>query len=111
MWLRFDGYAAEVSIVCSREDGHARRLSDQTFQQIQTRLGKFCLKKPSQCKAWPLASAGEEGFGVTVGLIQGSARVLLPCYGWIDGQKKPEGEQTWLQRFVSAFEQENVVED
>jgi|SRR5580704_4139170 uncharacterized protein YdeI (YjbR/CyaY-like superfamily) len=23
------------------------------------------------------------------------------CYGWIDGQKKPEGEQTWLQRFVS----------
>ena len=23
------------------------------------------------------------------------------CYGWIDGQKKPENEQTWLQRFVS----------
>ena len=23
------------------------------------------------------------------------------CYGWIDGQKKPEGEQTWLQKFVS----------
>jgi uncharacterized protein YdeI (YjbR/CyaY-like superfamily) len=22
------------------------------------------------------------------------------CYGWIDGQKKPENEQTWLQRFV-----------
>ena len=22
------------------------------------------------------------------------------CYGWIDGQKKPESEQTWLQRFV-----------
>jgi uncharacterized protein YdeI (YjbR/CyaY-like superfamily) len=22
------------------------------------------------------------------------------CYGWIDGQKKPEGETTWLQRFV-----------
>jgi uncharacterized protein YdeI (YjbR/CyaY-like superfamily) len=22
------------------------------------------------------------------------------CYGWIDGQKKPENEETWLQRFV-----------
>ena len=22
------------------------------------------------------------------------------CYGWIDGQKKPENEKTWLQRFV-----------
>ena len=23
------------------------------------------------------------------------------CYGWIDGQKRPESEQTWLQRFLS----------
>jgi uncharacterized protein YdeI (YjbR/CyaY-like superfamily) len=22
------------------------------------------------------------------------------CYGWIDGQKKPENDQAWLQRFV-----------
>ena len=22
------------------------------------------------------------------------------CYGWIDGQKKPENEKTWLQRFL-----------
>lgn len=22
------------------------------------------------------------------------------CYGWIDGQKKPENAETWLQRFV-----------
>jgi uncharacterized protein YdeI (YjbR/CyaY-like superfamily) len=22
------------------------------------------------------------------------------CFGWIDGQKRPENEQTWLQRFV-----------
>ncbi len=22
------------------------------------------------------------------------------CYGWIDGQKRPENEHTWLQRFV-----------
>ena len=21
------------------------------------------------------------------------------CYGWIDGQKKPENDQTWLQKF------------
>ncbi|HWY46184.1 MAG TPA: YdeI/OmpD-associated family protein [Bryobacteraceae bacterium] len=23
------------------------------------------------------------------------------CYGWIDGQKRPESNETWLQRFVS----------
>jgi uncharacterized protein YdeI (YjbR/CyaY-like superfamily) len=22
------------------------------------------------------------------------------CYGWIDGQRKPEGEATWLQKFT-----------
>ena len=22
------------------------------------------------------------------------------CYGWIDGQKKPESDETWLQRFL-----------
>lgn len=22
------------------------------------------------------------------------------CYGWIDGQKRPENDQTWLQKFV-----------
>lgn len=23
------------------------------------------------------------------------------CYGWIDGHRRPENEQTWLQKFVS----------
>ena len=27
------------------------------------------------------------------------------CYGWIDGQKRPESEQAWLQRFVSRSSQ------
>src|SRR3984885_7523919 len=22
------------------------------------------------------------------------------CYGWVDGQKRPESEQAWLQRFL-----------
>ena len=26
------------------------------------------------------------------------------CYGWIDGQKLPENERTWLQRFVPRSE-------
>ena len=26
------------------------------------------------------------------------------CYGWIDGQKKPENQKTWLQRFVPRSE-------
>jgi uncharacterized protein YdeI (YjbR/CyaY-like superfamily) len=27
------------------------------------------------------------------------------CYGWIDGQKRPESEEAWLQRFVSRSAQ------
>jgi uncharacterized protein YdeI (YjbR/CyaY-like superfamily) len=23
------------------------------------------------------------------------------CYGWIDGQKRPDGDQSWLQRFLA----------
>ena len=26
---------------------------------------------------------------------------LALCYGWIDGQKRPEDEKTWLQRFTA----------
>jgi len=26
------------------------------------------------------------------------------CYGWIDGQKKPESDTAWLQRFVARTE-------
>jgi uncharacterized protein YdeI (YjbR/CyaY-like superfamily) len=27
------------------------------------------------------------------------------CYGWIDGQKRPENERTWLQRFLARSSQ------
>lgn len=30
----------------------------------------------------------------------GEALETALCYGWIDGQKRPESEQTWLQKFV-----------
>lgn len=30
----------------------------------------------------------------------GEALEIALCYGWIDGQKRPESEQAWLQRFV-----------
>jgi uncharacterized protein YdeI (YjbR/CyaY-like superfamily) len=29
------------------------------------------------------------------------------CYGWIDGQKKPENDQTWLQRFCPRSPKSN----
>jgi uncharacterized protein YdeI (YjbR/CyaY-like superfamily) len=40
--------------------------------------------------------------GSRVGSVsyQEAVEVAL-CYGWIDGQKKPESDQAWLQRFVS----------
>ena len=33
------------------------------------------------------------------------------CYGWIDGQKRPESEQAWLQRFLPRGVAEYLVED
>lgn len=30
----------------------------------------------------------------------GEALEIALCYGWIDGQKRPENEKAWLQRFV-----------
>ena len=37
--------------------------------------------------------------GLTSVSYQEAVEVAL-CYGWIDGQKKPENDRTWLQRFV-----------
>ena len=33
-------------------------------------------------------------------LTYGEALEVAICYGWIDGQKRGEGEQAWLQRFL-----------
>src|SRR5580698_11053089 len=58
--------------VCSGEDEYTRWFPGQAFQ-VQTGLGCLAGEEPSQGQ-WPLASAGEEGVGVAVGVIQGSAR-------------------------------------
>jgi uncharacterized protein YdeI (YjbR/CyaY-like superfamily) len=34
----------------------------------------------------------------------GEALEIALCYGWIDGQKRGESEQTWLQRFLPRTE-------
>jgi len=44
-----------------------------------------------------LAKKGSRLRSVT---YQEALQVAL-CYGWIDGQKRPESNETWLQRFVS----------
>lgn len=41
----------------------------------------------------------KKGSGLASVSYQEAVEVAL-CYGWIDGQKRPENEQTWLQRFV-----------
>jgi uncharacterized protein YdeI (YjbR/CyaY-like superfamily) len=33
-------------------------------------------------------------------ITYGEALDVALCYGWIDGQTKPESERTWLKRFV-----------
>jgi uncharacterized protein YdeI (YjbR/CyaY-like superfamily) len=34
-------------------------------------------------------------------ITYGEAVEVALCYGWIDGQKRPESDQAWLQKFVS----------
>ncbi|MGC2768034.1 MAG: hypothetical protein WB607_21190, partial [Candidatus Acidiferrum sp.] len=46
-----------------------------------------------------LATAGKEGSGLRSVTYAEALEVAL-CYGWIDGQKRPESEEAWLQRFV-----------
>ena len=41
----------------------------------------------------------KKGSGVR-SVTYGEALEVALSYGWIDGQKRPESEQTWLQRFV-----------
>ena len=41
----------------------------------------------------------KKGSGLS-SVTYGEALEIAICYGWIDGQKKPESEQAWLQRFV-----------
>jgi uncharacterized protein YdeI (YjbR/CyaY-like superfamily) len=43
-----------------------------------------------------LAKKGSELKSVTYA----EALEVALCYGWIDGQKKPESQQAWLQRFL-----------
>ncbi len=43
-----------------------------------------------------LAKKGSQSQSVS---YQEALEVAL-CYGWIDGQKRPESEQSWLQRFL-----------
>ena len=64
--------AVEAQTVSSGEDEHAGWPTGEAFQ-VQTGLGFVAGEEPSQ-EHWPLASAGEEGFGVAVSVIQGSAR-------------------------------------
>jgi uncharacterized protein YdeI (YjbR/CyaY-like superfamily) len=40
----------------------------------------------------------KKGAPLTSVSYQEALEVAL-CYGWIDGQKRPENDQTWLQRF------------
>jgi uncharacterized protein YdeI (YjbR/CyaY-like superfamily) len=47
-----------------------------------------------------LAKKGSELRSVSYG----EALEIAICYGWIDGQKRPESEQAWLQRFLPRSE-------
>jgi uncharacterized protein YdeI (YjbR/CyaY-like superfamily) len=84
--------------VCSGEDEHTRWLPGTAFQ-VQTGLGNLAGEKPSQAH-WPLASLAKKDSQLRSVSYKEALEVAL-CYGWIDGQKMPENDQTWLQRFLS----------
>jgi uncharacterized protein YdeI (YjbR/CyaY-like superfamily) len=72
-------------------------------------LSTLLFKRQEDWEAW-LAAHGTSSGGVWLRLAKkGSPECSVSyaealesalCYGWIDGQKKPESEQAWLQRFT-----------
>lgn len=74
---------------------------------------KLLFKDQEAWAAW-LEKNHESASGICVRLAKkgsGLRSVSYPealavalCYGWIDGQKLPENERTWLQKFVPRSE-------
>jgi uncharacterized protein YdeI (YjbR/CyaY-like superfamily) len=70
-------------------------------------------KTQNDWAAWLEANHhGREGVWLRIGKIgsglqsvsYAEAVEIALCYGWIDGQKAPENEKTWLQRFIPRSE-------
>jgi len=57
------------------------------------------LEKNHEKSAGVWLRVGKKDSGVRSVSYKEALDVAL-CYGWIDGQKRPEDEMTWLQRFV-----------
>ena len=75
----------------------AQHLSDQTLQ-IPTRLGRVARKNHRTHEGLWLRLAKKDSDSAPFFIRKPSTSAL--CHGWIDGQKKPENEQTWLQKFA-----------
>ncbi|MGD0365413.1 MAG: YdeI/OmpD-associated family protein [Bryobacteraceae bacterium] len=75
----------------------------------ESNLSTLLFKHQADWESW-LAAHGTSSGGVWLRLAKkGSALRSVSyaealesalCYGWIDGQKKPESEEAWLQRFT-----------
>jgi uncharacterized protein YdeI (YjbR/CyaY-like superfamily) len=57
------------------------------------------LKKNHRKSAGLWLRLAKKGSGLR-SVTYGEALEVALCYGWIDGQKRGEGEQAWLQRFL-----------
>ena len=79
---------------------------------VRGESGKALVRAFRDAKAWEswLAKNQDATDGLWMRIAKkasGTKSITYPeaveialCYGWIDGQKRPESETTWLQRFV-----------
>jgi uncharacterized protein YdeI (YjbR/CyaY-like superfamily) len=58
------------------------------------------LEKNQQSSAGVWLRLAKKGSPLTSVTYAEALEVAL-CYGWIDGQKRPESEQAWLQKFLA----------
>jgi uncharacterized protein YdeI (YjbR/CyaY-like superfamily) len=61
------------------------------------------LEKNHSCSAGLWLRIAKKNSGLKSVSYQEALETAI-CYGWIDGQKLPEDERTWLQRFVPRSE-------
>jgi uncharacterized protein YdeI (YjbR/CyaY-like superfamily) len=70
-----------------------------TAFQVQTGLGCLIGENHRKSSGLWLRLAKKDSPLRSVSYKEALAVAL--CYGWIDGQKRPESDQAWLQRFLS----------
>jgi uncharacterized protein YdeI (YjbR/CyaY-like superfamily) len=108
--LRFKGWI--IARECIKQERAGAQMKRQMTKRSRPTAAHPLVRAFKDAKAWESWLAknqtADDGLWMRIAKkASGKKSITCPeavevalCYGWIDGQKKPESETTWLQRFV-----------